>query len=278
MFRGGFLVALAMLVIGSAASAQQPARLRWQSGQVLVYKIEHTTLASDQVGDVKNETRSSLKVTRRWQVTGVGAGGVATLQMSLPALMQERTTPSGEVLRYDSADPAKSTPQLKEVFARFVNTPLALVRIDGLGKVVEVKESKFGHASSFENELPFVAVLPPGGLKVGQTWERAFQITLAPPVGTGEKYAAVQRYSCKAIEKGRATLTLTTELKAEPKVPADAIPLWQMLPQGEVVFDLTSGRLEGATLKIDKELKGYQGENSVCRFQSMFTIRYAGDR
>jgi hypothetical protein len=274
MIRGGLAVALALLAAGSPALAQEAARLRWQPGQVLLYKIRHTTLAAEQKDDVKNETRSTLEVTRRWQVLGVDPAGVATLQMSLTALMQERTTPGGEVLRYDSANLEKSTPQLKEVFARFVNQPLVVLRVDGLGKVAEVKKSEFGAASSFENELPFVAVLPAGGLKAGQTWERAFQITLAPPVGTGEKYDAVQRYTCKAIKDGRATLSLTTELKSPPKVPADAIPLWQMLPQGEAVFDLSNGRLESATLKIDKELKGHQGENSVCRFQSTFTIRY----
>src|SRR5262249_23618809 len=147
----------------------------------------HATDATDIVGDSKSETKSVLKVTKRWQVLSVDAAGVATIQLSLVSMFQERTTPAGEVLRYDSANPDKSTPQLKEDMARFLNTPLATIRVDSLGRVVEVKESK-SDASSYENELPFVVLLPKEGVKAGQSWERGYQITLAPPLGTGEKH------------------------------------------------------------------------------------------
>jgi hypothetical protein len=252
--------------------------LRWQAGQVLLYQVEHSTVASEAANDSKSETKSLLRLTRRWRVRAVDAAGVATLEMSLVALFQERTAPGGEVLRYDSANPDKGTPQLKDYFGRLLNVPLATLQVDGLGRVVRVVESKFGPATNFENELPFLGVLPAEGPRPGQTWERPYALTLSPPLGTGEKYDAVQRYACKASADGFATVALATELKAPPKVPADAIPLWQMLPQGEVVFDLKNGRLHAATLTIDKELKDHQGPGSACRFQSTYTIRYAGER
>jgi hypothetical protein len=280
MMRGVMAGALAVLLIGSTASAQAPAaaRLRWQPGQVLLYKVEHATFAADVAGDTKTETKTLLKVTKRWQVLAVDAAGVATLQLSLTALAQEQTTPKGEVLRYDSANPDKSTPELRAAFGRLLNVPLAVLRVDGLGKVVEVKESKFGPASNYENELPFVGVLPGGALAARQTWERAYRITLAPPLGTGEKHDAVQRYACKGVSGDLATVTLTTEVKSAPPAAGDAVPLWQQQPQGELVYDLKAGRLHRAALKIDKEAKGHQGEGSSCRFQSTYTIEYAGDR
>ncbi len=270
----GVLVAL---VVGPV-SAQAPvgARLRWQPGQVLLYKSEHSTFASDSVGDNKSETRSLVKVTRRWQVLAVDAAGVATLQMSLVALAQERTTPKGEVLRYDSADPDKSSPELKGAFSKFLNVPLAVLRVDGLGRLVEVKESKFGPASSYENQLPFVGVLPAEGLRTGASWQRDFLITLAPPLGTGEKHPAVQRFTCKSVTADRAVVAFTTELKTAPATPADAVPLWQVLPAGELVYDLRAGRLQSATLTIDKEVKGHQGENSACKFRSSDKVEYVG--
>jgi hypothetical protein len=284
MIRTGWTAALAWLVVMSGASAQSPAPpgpgavpLRWAPKQVLLYKVEHTTLAVDSMGETKTEIRSLLRLTRRWEVLAVDAAGVATLQMSLTALMQERTIPGGEVVRYDSANPDKSDPQLKEFLGKFLNVPLAKLRVDGYGRVVEVQSSKFGPPSNFENELPFVGILP-AGVRMGQTWERAYQITLVPPLGTGEKVDSVQRYACKAITGDLAAVSLSSELKATLKAPADAIPLWQMLPEGEVVWDLKNGRLHAATLKIDKELKGYPSEGSSTRFQSVYTIQYAGDR
>src|SRR4051794_1943236 len=60
------------------AAAAAPARLRFTTGQVLVYKAEHATFASDAAGENKTETKSLLKLTRRWQVAGVDETGTAT--------------------------------------------------------------------------------------------------------------------------------------------------------------------------------------------------------
>ena len=270
------VLAVVAMASWASAQAQTVGRLHWQTGQVLLYRVEHTTFNLDKMGESKSETKSVLKVTKRWQVTAVDASGVATMQMSLVSMLQERTTPSGDVLRFDSANLDKCTPELKGM-AAFLNKPLATIRVDGLGKVVEVKESK-ADASGFENELPFLALLPGAMPRAGQSWDRAYKITLTPPLGTGEKYDAVQHFTCKSVSGNLATITVATELKAPPKAPADAIPLWQMMPQGEVVFDLKAGRLHSAKLTIEKELKGHQGEDSHTKFQSTLTVTYVGEK
>src|SRR5262249_2587793 len=109
MNRVGQAVALAAVLLSGARVAAQAPSCRWQRGQVLLYRIEYRTTASDEVGGTRTETRTSGKVTRRWQVSAVDAAGSATLQMSIVALAQEQTTPGGEVLKYDSAAPEKST-------------------------------------------------------------------------------------------------------------------------------------------------------------------------
>jgi hypothetical protein len=276
MIRRTMTSLLVVLMLGSWVSAQAP-RLRWTTGQVLLYRVEHTTTASDQLGESKSETRSVLKMTRRWQVNAVDSAGIATVQLSITALYQERTTPSGDVLLFDSANLAKSTPQLKDALAKHLNTPLATLRIDPRGQVVEVKESK-SPAFTHENELPFLGILPATPITTGATWERNYKITVGPPLGTGEKYDAIQHYSCKSVTADTATVTLATDLKTAPKAAADAIPLWQMLAGGELVWDVKNGRLASAKLSTDKELKGHQGEGSVCKFQSTLSIQYVGDR
>jgi hypothetical protein len=276
MIRRSLTTLLVVLVAASWASAQSAGRFQWKTGQVLTYTVEHSTCALDKMGESRSETKSLLKVTKRWQVLSVDASGVATVQMALTAMFQERTTPDGDVLRFDSANLDKSTPELKPM-AAFLNKPLATLRVDSYGRVVEVKESKTD-PSTWENELPFLAVLPGVVPVVGQSWERSYKITLAPPLGTGEKHDAVQRYTCKAVAGNLATVTLVTELKSPPKVPADGVPLWQVTPHGEVVFDLKAGRLHSARLTIDRELKDHLGEGSHTKFQSTLTVTWAGDR
>lgn len=267
------VLTLAMGIVTTSALGQETGSLRfqWTKGQVLNYQIEHQTEASDSTADSKSETKSSLKVVKQWQVLDVDENGVATLEMSLRSMVQERTTPSGETLLFDSSNPEKSTPQLKEAMSKFLNTPLAVIRVSRLGKVVEVKKSST--PAGFENELPFLIQIPEESMKADSSWERAYKITLFPPLGTGEKYDAVQTFRCKSVDARQATITMKTELKSPPATPADAVPLWQMMPEGVAVFDVGRGRLHAARLEINKELKNHQGENSMTSFKSKLTIQ-----
>jgi hypothetical protein len=187
--------------------------------------------------------------------------------------------PDGETLTFDSSNPDKSSEVLRKQLTPYVGQALVVLRIDGQGKVVEVKEAKFGYspATKYESDPPFKLFLPAAELKEGEGWERSYQITLEPPQGTGEKYPAVQRFTCKGVADNLATVVLTTEVKGAPAASEDQMPLWQMQPEGEIVFDVRAGWLHKAVLHIDKETKGAEGEGNT-RFQSSYSEEYVGDR
>jgi hypothetical protein len=278
MIRTGMAAGFALLATAALAPAQTaPARLHWQAGQVLTYRVEEVTVATDALPDGKAESKTKLNLIKRWQVVSVDTAGVATLQLSLALLRLETTTPAGDTLLFDSANPDKSNPEMRDQLGGFVGKALALLRVDGQGRVLEVKESKFGPASRYEDRLPFVGVLPADGPRPAQEWQRDYKITLEPPTGAGEKYDAVQKYVCKSAADGTAVVSVTTSLKATPK-PAEQAALLQMQPEGEITYDLKAGRLKSASLKIDKEVKGHQGEGSSYHLQATYTEEYIGDR
>lgn len=278
MHRSG-LVAILALSFVSPVPAQQPTwRFRWQPGQVLTYRVEQVTTAAETLDGKRVETTTNLSLVKRWQVLAVDAAGVATVQKTVTAMRLQTRSPGGDILVFDSAHLEQSQPQLREQLGKYINQPLETLRVDGAGKVVEVKECKHGSPSRFETDLPFVFTLPDDGPREGQKWERAYHVTLDPPQGTGEKYAAAQQYTCKSVAGAIATATLTTGFKTMPESPADRVPLLQMQPEGEVVFDVQAGLLRSARLKIDKELTGHQGEGSQYRFQSTYTEEYVGSR
>ena len=280
MIRKLFAVLCGVLLMASLAQAQAPS-FRWQKGQVLVYRTEHYTVASYVMDENKSEVKTRVQSLRRWQVLDVDAAGVATLQLAITALRYEAVPDGSEPTVYDSAHPEKTQPeksseQMRKQFS-YIGQPLAVLRLDPQGKVLEVKEARSGFASAakFESDPAFKMVLPAAALTAGQTWERNYQITLEPPQGTGEKFAAVQRYNCKSLADNLATMTMTTEVKNPPAAQDDQVPLWQMQPEGEFVFDLQAGRLQKATLRIDKEAKL---ANGGTHFQSVYSEQYAGDR
>jgi hypothetical protein len=274
MIRTGTFAAFATIFLTTAAPAQTAPRFRWQPGQVLTYRVAQVTSASETSDGNSVATSTKLNETKRWQVLAVDAAGTATLQLSLAALRVETTTPKGDAILFDSANLDKSDPAMREQLGRFLGQPLAVLRVDAQGKVVEVKECKYGPASRFESEPPFVVVLPTAPPQTAPTWERSYQVTLEPPQGTGEKYDAVQKYVCKAATPTALTCSVTTLIPKPPAALADQIPLLQMQPEGEIVFDLQSGRLQTARLVIDKELKNYQGDGSCYHFQSSYIEEY----
>lgn len=272
MLRKACLVLVVGLLLAAQASAQTAAwRFRWQPGQVLTYKVEQSNSAAEVVSGIRTESRTTLQLTKRWQVASVDAAGVATVQLTLLALRHEVVTPSGETLLFDSTAPEKSNPQLREQLSSYVGAVLAVLRVDAAGKVVEVKESKSGSASKYEAEPPFTITLSGNGeVKAGYAWERAYSVTLEPPQGAGEKYPAVQQYACKAVAGNAATLTFATTLKSLPEALADQVPLLRYQPTGEVVFDPVAGVVRSIRAQIDKEIKGHEGEGSSYRFQSSY--------
>jgi hypothetical protein len=140
--------------------------------------------------------------------------------------------------------------------------------------VLEIKEGKYGSPAKFETEPPFVVVLPSAG--TGPNWERPFHITLEPPQGAGEKFDAVQQYAEQAAaRKGPVwTFRVRTAVKNPPEAVADRLPLVPLQPEGTIEFDTAAGLLRKATLTVDKELKGHQGDDSSYHYTSSYSETY----
>jgi hypothetical protein len=262
---------LSVVIVLSAALpslAQTSWQFRWQKGLVLTYKIKHVTSVVEIVGTSKNSSNSNLDLVNRWKVSDIDAKGVSTLTLTLVSMRNEQKRGDGSTLLFDSQNPQKSTPELREQMSKFIGQTLAIARIDGHGRVVEVKQ---GSAASFEAEPPFVVVFPAAKAEAGQAWRRQFNVVLDPPFGTGEKFEAEQRYDCKKIEAGKATLGMATNFKTMPDNVRERIPLLQKSPQGELVFDLAAGKLISAQLNIDKTIENHQGKGSSYQFKSQYT-------
>jgi hypothetical protein len=245
-------------------------QFRWQPGQVLTYRIEQVTKATEISGRNRFEVSSKLTLVKRWQVQGIDDKGVATLQMTVTSMRNEQVRPNGEVLLFDSSHPDKSTPELREQMAKYVGKPLALLRVDGRGKVVEAIK---GSAAQFESDPPLSLRLPQAATQSGQSWERLYQIALEPPYGTGEKYRGTQRYTVTKIAGNLATIQLTTNLQMPDNV-SERVPLLQKQPRGEIVFNIQAGRLQSADFRVDQTLQGHQGEGSSYHFESVYREQY----
>lgn len=270
MFRARYFALLGILFAAQSLPAQSPIRFQWQAGETLTYRVEQVTTVQDSADGESLTTQTKLNLVKGWHVAAVDAAGVATLRMSLLSLRMETKKADGETIIFDSAKPDPQQAELNKEMLQFIGQPIATLRMDSQGRVVEVKESKFGPASRFTSELPFKLTLPGAGPAAGQSWERTYVIKLEPPQGAGETYDAVQKYTCTAATDKLLTVSLATTIKKLPDAAADRIPLVPMAPTGTLTFDAASGRFKKAELKMSAELAEHRGDGSKYVFQSSY--------
>jgi hypothetical protein len=262
------LVGLAFVAGNLCAEAP---RFQFRKGETLAYHIVQTTRISEVVLDEKTnkpvevEATTKVDLVRKWKVAEVDDKGIATLEMTIASMRLERKAGTDE----DVFDSSKPDDLNKNEIARHIGPVLAVVRIDTQGRLVEVKESKVGAADRFVTDLPFKLTLLDTEPKPGESWDRRYTIQLDPPHGTGEKYAAVQKYTCQQPTKELLTVALTTDVKEMP-TESEQIPLLPMMPEGTLYFHVSSGRYYAARLKTQKEVKNHQGEGSSYKYQSTY--------
>ena len=271
------LLALPLLLCGNTfLIADESPRFRFEKGQILEYlvrqeiKVVETSIQEGK--PIIGESLTKLTTTRRFEVKSV-ENGEAVLEMSITAMRQE-------ILRRGAADkdgnPTVDKVVLdsgeaegKEKMAAFLNKPIATVKLNGLGQVLEVKGEN-GSEQRFRTEPPFRIDFPAQEVAVGDAWNREFEIRLDPPVGTGEKYAAIR--TCKRAEdvQGRIVVGVSTAVKGGVKVPAADMPsvipyLWS----GELYLD-KSGRYRGAKLSVKGETAEHQGTGTKFAYESTY--------
>lgn len=258
------------VVLASDLLAQIPGEIRLTKGQKLRFQVDHQTEVTDTQGETKTTVKNLVQVTKVLEVAEVDpASKTFQIALKLEKLKMETVRPNGQVLAFDSEDPKSKDSPLGKSLAPLVGKDTARLKVDQLGRVLEVQSEQMP-AGRYEVEPVFLLVLPGRALKVGDNWQRAYNATLDPPAGTGEKVAMIQTYTVDGMEGGKARIRLSTAWKEEPKTVNDQMPLLQYLPEGMVVIDPATGLPLEANLKVEKEIKESTGANSSYRFQSVY--------
>src|SRR5437867_3803109 len=114
MIRAVLLSMIATLLSATSLPTQSdPKIFHWEQGQILTYRVEQITAASETAENKTTETKTKLNLTKRWKILVVDQSGVATVELSLLALRLEQTKPDGGVLYapYNSQNAAGERPR-----------------------------------------------------------------------------------------------------------------------------------------------------------------------
>lgn len=274
MFR--FAISALIFAVGAARAEDEPKlRFVWTKDAVAAYQVQQTTTVSETTLDEKTKkpldiaTVTKLTVVKKWTVKSTGSDGSAGLELVTTAFKQEVTQTAGDapavVRLLDSANPEDAKGMA------FLNKPIVSFKIDNQGRISDVKSENPVAADRLQTDLPFKLHLPDSALPPNASWQRAFELKLPPPLGTGEKFAAVQKYTFRGINKDFAIVGTSTSLNTMPDDAAVVPAILPMLWEGDIFFNAKTGQYHGAKLAIKKEIANHQGDGTKFRYSSEYT-------
>ena len=267
------LLILAALTFTTAAPAQEP-RFRFAVGDRFPTTVDQTTTVTEtRPADGKKlaETLTSsvkIKLTRRWVVREVDAGGIATLDLTLSAMKQQimPAAPPGEKVEPIGVDSA--TPEGQAALKGVLNQVMVTAKLDSTGHLLSAEGKNGASTGRLGAEPPFRLVWPTTPVTANVPWTRAATLTLDPPHGTGEKLELTQTFTLKGSRDGIWVVGLTTAPKVEPTDPAMKLAVAPVLWEGEIFYDPAAARVTGCKLQVMREVADFAGPGTKFRYES----------
>lgn len=274
-------VVCCVLAIVSVTRAEETTlRWRFQPGEKLDYRMMQTAkLDLTLAGGSKLVTKVERTFDFHWSVQSVDPNGMGTIAVQVTAVKLRVMGPGGQEAVYDSAgeeEPRGFAATLIPLFKALLNSEL-VARVSPRGALIdfEIPEDletilrrkpagkalgQLGSAADLESLLRLgLPELPDSDVTVGGQWE----VERSVEVGTLGPLVAHTTYHWESTrdENGEqlARIVATTTIRfVEPKEGAPVISSEQQLSSGEILFNLTAGRLEssarneGMDLSIDE--------------------------
>jgi hypothetical protein len=254
-------------------------RYRWTTGETLHYRStqQTSTVVSGLPGGL-GDTNLDQTLTQvlRIEVTAVAADGTTTLQESIESVKMESTTPAGKIT-YDTAaaDTSANQPSpVTGIFSAMIGEPFTIVmaptgvvqKAEGFSRIFE-KMSKYApegpagaamwktmkgifNDDSMRTMLsPGLTMLPDHPVGPGETWNS--KTTMQNPiVGGVTTTVAATLTSVEGATDQMAKITTQLTIERDPTGATAIVPpgfemqMGDNSGDGEVVFDVTRGRLE----------------------------------
>jgi hypothetical protein len=256
----------------SSAAGPQPEkyllRYRFREGDTVRWNVVHRCQIRTTVGETTQTAETTTTSVKVWRVRQVQADGTASVEYLVEDVdMRNRLTGRDEV-HYNSNKDAAPPPGFQQ-FAQAVGVPLAVVTLDGRGKILQQKQNvvKAAPPSSSGLTLPF----PDDPVAVGQQWSFPHPIEVPLPEGGVRRVKSLQTFTLQSVKTGVASIRVTTEILTPIHDPALQSQLLQFISSGTVRFDIEAGRILGQQLDVDQGVVGFRGAASSIHYVSRAT-------
>jgi len=287
MVAGSLLCVVVYLSLGtrypwSAARAEEPKakqvepqeyllRYKFHSGDTLRWTVVHRCRIRTSVSATTQTAETTTTSVKVWRVHEVKPDGTVVFDHMVESVDMRHHLSGRDEVHYNSrTDPC--APHGFEDVARAVGVPLALVKIDTQGKVLQRKQNFVKAAVAGQGEITIQ--LPEQAVAVGSRWTSQNNIDVPLADGTVRRILARQSYKLESVQTGVATISMSTQIMTPLPDPSIEARVLQYETSGSVRFDIDGGQILGRQLDVDKSVIGFRGEASSIRYIGRSTEEY----
>lgn len=249
-------------------------RYRFRQGDAIESRVEHRALTETTMNGVTQAVETMTDSTRTWKVTAVETGGAATLEQSVDDVtMTSRTSDRGEV-RWTSESDAEPPPGYEGVRLS-LGVPLVRMRVAADGRILERRELRPCPATATGDLV--VVPLPDEPIAVGHEWTIPQEVVVEVPGGPRKAVRTRLRYRLEALQDGLATIAVDTTVLTPVDDPRLEARLLERIWDGEIRFDVESGRIVSRRTAIDRRVVGFGGPESSVRYKASLEERLVAE-
>lgn len=245
-------------------------RYEFRLGEAIESRVEHRALTETTMNGVTQSVETMTDSTRTWRVTAVDEAGAATLEQFVDDVtMTSRSSDRGE-LRWASDGDAVPPPGYEGVRLS-LGVPLVRMRVARDGRILERRELRPCPTAASGDLV--VVPLPDGPVEVGQEWTIPQEIVVEVPGGPRKAVRTRLRYRLEAVRDGMATILIDTTVLTPVDDPRLEARLLERIWDGEIRFDIETGRIASRRTAIDRRVVGFGGPESSVRYKASLAER-----
>lgn len=247
--------------------ADEPLRWKFTAGEKLDYQVTqdmNMNVDAGPAGKMAFTAAQTLNMT--WNVKSVNEKGDAVIEQQIDRIYKKMTAPGGEGFEYDtdSEEPAVGVaamiaPTMEAMTAGqfdFTMSPRGEVHDATISDelLAALKNGPGGEDGAVEQFKSIVSqvvfVLPENPPKLGEVW--ATKIAVADPSGGNQTVETTYKYDGTRDVDGTTYAVIKPSMKMElGKNPLMEMKVKDQKTDGEVLFDLKSGRLRSTSINQD---------------------------
>lgn len=261
------LLALCLTGVAIADSQKYPLRFQFEPGAALHYTVGNESTIDVQVGTESEKVSHSSESGRVLQAVKMNDDGSSVLEISIEYV--NLTANNGQI-SWDSRS-AEAPPVQFAGIDKTIGVPLMTITVAPSGAVIAAENNgKAADKAQLEaTQFDLFPLLPANPVAVGESWTEPFKVEVMTSAKLPTSISLQRTYTLKSVNNGIAEIDVKTSVLTPIQDPQEEGQLIQRTPSGTVRLNIAQGRMIERVMKLDNQVVGFQGAQSVLRVVGM---------